>query len=150
LFQQFSLLKQVRSTWYKVSLTHHLKHTYSYFSIGWSCWCCIECITKSMYIPCVAFLSSIKLKETKWKMNIYIRLIHDKLIILKDVTWKQNMPSIYPLRRRIRYLSVRFEIQWDKFVTQPVKGRIRILLGLQNTVLGLGKPRPIWYFEDLI
>jgi hypothetical protein len=39
-----------------------------------------------MYIPCVAFLSSIKLKETKWKMNIYIRLIHDKLIILKDVT----------------------------------------------------------------
>jgi len=24
----------------------------------------------------------------------------------------------------------------DKFVTQPVKGRIRILLGLQNTVLG--------------
>jgi len=48
-----------------------------------------------------------------------------------------------------RYLGVRFEIQRDKFVTQPVKGRIRIILGLQNTVLGLSKPRPIRYFEEL-
>jgi len=41
------------------------------------------------------------------------------------------MSRIYPLRRRIPYLGVRFKIQRDKLVKQPVKGRIRIILGFQ-------------------
>jgi len=41
------------------------------------------------------------------------------------------MSRIYPLRRRIPYLGVRFKIQRDKLVKQLVKGRIRIILGFQ-------------------